>query len=32
MVLYGYIEKIKGYGLAAMDQIANVNGKSEAYV
>jgi hypothetical protein len=32
MVLYGYIEKIKRYGLATMDQIANVDGKSEAYV
>jgi hypothetical protein len=32
MVSCGYMEKIKRYGLALMDQEASVKGKSEAHV
>jgi hypothetical protein len=32
MVSCGYMEKIKRYGLASMDQVASVKGKSKSHV
>jgi hypothetical protein len=32
MVSCGYMEKIKRYGLASMDRVASVKGKSKSHV